>query len=123
MTVYLRYQGYEVNHKRVRRLMQLMGLQAIYPGPKTTVSGRGHRIYPYLLRDVPVVQPNQVWSADITYVPMRQGFMYLVAVLDWYSRYVLAWQLSNALDCRFCLDALQQALLLGKPEISNTDQG
>ncbi len=123
MTAYLRHEGYEVNHKRVQRLMQLMGLQAIYPRPKTTVSGQRHRIYPYLLRDLAVVQPNQVWSADITYVPMRQGFMYLVAVLDWYSRYVLAWQLSNTLDCRFCLDALQQALLLGKPEIFNTDQG
>ena len=100
-----------------------MGLQAIYPKPKTTVSSSGHKVYPYLLRGLEVVQPNQVWSADITYVPMRQGFMYLVAILDWFSRYVLAWQLSNTLDARFCLDALQQALLIGKPEIFNTDQG
>ena len=100
-----------------------MGLQAIYPKPKTTVSSSGHKVYPYLLRGLEVVQPNQVWSADITYVPMRQGFMYLVAILDWFSRYVLAWQLSNTLDARFSLDALQQALLIGKPEIFNTDQG
>jgi len=123
MTAHLRRQGYEVNHKRVQRLMQIMGVQAIYPKPKTTISGQEHKIYPYLLRDLEIARPNQVWSADITYVPMQQGFMYLVAILDWFSRYVLAWQLSNTLDCRFCLDALQQALLLGRPEIFNTDQG
>lgn len=123
MTAHLRRQGYEVNHKRVQRLMQLMGVQAIYPKPKTTVSGHGHKIFPYLLRGLEVVQPNQVWSADITYVPMQQGFMYLVAILDWFSRYVLAWQLSNTLDARFCLDALQQALQIGQPQIFNTDQG
>ena len=123
MTAHLRRQGYEVNHKRVQRLMQLMGMQAIYPKPKTAVRGQVHKIYPYLLRDLEVMQPNQVWSADITYVPMQHGFMYLVAILDWFSRYVLAWQLSNTLDIRFCLDALQQALLLGQPEIFNTDQG
>jgi putative transposase len=123
MTAHLHRQGYEVNHKRVQRLMQIMGLQAIYPKPKTTVSGQVHRVYPYLLRDLEIAQPNYVWSADITYVPMQHGFMYLVAILDWFSRYVLAWQLSNTLDCRFCLDALEQALLLGQPEIFNTDQG
>lgn len=123
MTAHLRRQGYEVNHKRVQRLMRLMGLQAIYAKPKTTVSGQDHKVYPYLLRDLEVIRPNQVWSADITYVPMQRGFMYLVAILDWFSRYVLAWQLSNTLDCRFCLDALQQALRLGQPEIFNTDQG
>lgn len=123
MTAHLRRQGYAVNHKRIQRLMQVMGVQAICPKPKTTISGQGHRIYPYLLRDLEVAQPNQIWSADITYVPMQHGFMYLVAILDWFSRYVLAWQLSNTLDCRFCLDALQQALLLGQPEIFNTDQG
>ena len=123
MTAYLQRQGYEVNHKRVQRLMQLMGMQAIYPKPKTTVSGQEHKVYPYLLRDLEIARPNHVWSADITYVPMQQGFMYLVAILDWFSRYVLAWQLSNTLDCRFCLEALQQALQLGRPEIFNTDQG
>ncbi len=123
MTAHLRRQGYDVNRKRVQRLMPIMGLQAIYPRPKTTVNGQAHKIYPYLLRDLEIGQPNYVWSADITYVPMQHGFMYLVAILDWFSRYVLAWQLSNTLDCRFCLDALQQALLLGQPEIFNTDQG
>ena len=123
MTAHLQRQGYEVNHKRVQRLMQIMGVQAIYPKPKTTVSSQEHKIYPYLLRDLEIVRPSQVWSADITYVPTQQGFMYLVAILDWFSRYVLALQLSNTLDCRFCLDALQQALLLGQPEIFNTDQG
>jgi putative transposase len=123
MTAHLQRQGYEVNHKRVQRLMQLMGVQAIYPKPKTTISGQVHRVYPYLLCDLEVVRPNHVWSADITYLPMQHGFMYLVAILDWFSRYVLAWQLSNTLDCRFCLDALEQALLQGRPEIFNTDQG
>jgi putative transposase len=123
MTAHLRRQGYQVNGKRVRRLMQLMSLQAIYPKPKTTISSTEHKVYPYLLRDLVIAQPNEVWSADITYVPMQHGFMYLVAVLDWFSRYVLAWQLSNTLDGRFCVDALQQALRLGTPAIFNTDQG
>jgi len=123
MTAHLRRQGYQVNGKRIRRLMQLMGLQAIYPKPRTTVAAQGHQIYPYLLRHLEITRPNQVWSADITYVPMRRGFMYLVAVLDWFSRYVLAWQLSNTLDGLFCLEALQQALDCGTPEIFNTDQG
>ncbi len=123
MTVYLRRQGYQVNSKRIRRLMQKMGLQAIYPKPKTSSADKGHRKYPYLLRGLEIAQPNFVWCADITYVPMRQGFMYLVAVLDWFSRYVLAWQLSNTLDGYFCLDALQQALHSGQPAIFNTDQG
>ena len=123
MTAHLRRQGYQVNGKRIRRLMQLMGLQAIYPKPKTTVAAKDHRVYPYLLRHLEITRPNQVWSADITYVPMRRGFMYLVVVLDWFSRYVLAWQLSNTLDGLFCLEALQQALDHGTPEIFNTDQG
>jgi len=123
MLAYLRRCGYAINHKRVRRLMQTMGLQAIYPKPKTTVSGTAHKIYPYLLRGLEITHTNQVWSADITYIPMPRGFMYLVAVIDWFSRYVLAWQLSNTLDGGFCLDALQQALLWGKPEVFNTDQG
>lgn len=112
MTAYLRRQGYAVNHKRIQRLMQLMGLQAIYPKPRTTVVNPEHRIYPYLLRDLEIVRPNQVWSTDITYVPMPQGFMYLTAVIDWYSRYILAWQLSNTQDGYFCRLALEQALAL-----------
>lgn len=112
-----------VNRKRVQRLMRLMGLQAIYPKRRTTQPAAGHKIYPYLLRDVDVTRPNQVWSSDITYVPLRHGFMYLVAVLDWYSRYVLSWRLSNTLDGAFCLAALDAALARGQPEIFNTDQG
>jgi putative transposase len=123
MTAYLRRKGHAINHKRVQRLMQKMGLQAIYPKPKTSMAGKEHMIYPYLLRDLEILQPNFVWSADITYVPMRQGFMYLVAIIDWFSRYVLTWQLSNTLDGYFCLDALQQALPQGRPQIFNTDQG
>jgi putative transposase len=123
MTACLQRAGYAINHKRVQRLMQLMGLQAIHPKSKTTVAGQAHKVYPYLLRGLEITHPNQVWSADITYVPMQHGFMYLVAILDWFSRYVLAWQLSNTLDGRFCLDALQQAFLLGTPDIFNSDQG
>jgi putative transposase len=100
-----------------------MGLQAIYPKPKTSRAAQERKVYPYLLRDLKIDRPNFVWSADITYVPMRQGFMYLVAVIDWYSRYVLTWQLSNTLDGYFCLDALQQALDASRPHIFNTDQG
>jgi putative transposase len=103
MTVYLRQQGYVVNPKRVRRLMGLMGLQAIYPKRRTSIAAADHKVYPYLLRDLAITRPNQVWSADITYIPMAYGFMYLVAVIDWFSRYVLAWQLSNTLDGLFCL--------------------
>ncbi|MCZ7567377.1 MAG: IS3 family transposase [Ardenticatenaceae bacterium] len=123
MTASLRRQGYPVNHKRVQRLMRLMGLQAIYPKPKTTVPGQGHTVSPYRLRGLEIVRPNQVWSSDITYVPMQHGFMYLVVILDWFSRSVLTWHLSNTLDGRFCLEALQQALPVGHPEIFNTDQG
>lgn len=122
MTIYLRQQGYPVNEKRVRRLMQTMGLEAIYLQPHTTVVNQAHRLYPYLLRGVEIVQVNQVWSS-VTYVPLANGFMYLVAVIDWYSRYVLAWQLSNTLDTHFCVRALEQALRFGQPEIFNTDQG
>ena len=123
MTAFLRRQGHPVNHKRVRRLMRLMGLQAIYPRPKTSLLAKEHEVFPYLLRGFKITRPNQVWSTDITYVPMQQGFMYLVAVIDWFSRYVLAWQLSNTLDGHFCLIALRQALDQGTPEIFNTDQG
>ncbi len=112
-----------VNRKRVQRLMRVMGLEAIYPKRRTTWPGAGHKIYPYLLRNVEIVRPDQVWSADITYLPMRHGFLYLVAVLDWFSRYVLAWRLSNTLTGRFCLEALDEALARGRPEIFNSDQG
>jgi putative transposase len=124
MTAYLREdKGLPVNHKRVQRLMQIMGLQAIYPKPRTTVVAPAHRVYPYLLRGLTIEHADQVWSADITYIPMAQGFMYLVAILDWFSRYVVTWQLSNTLDGRFCLDALRVALQQGRPAIFNTDQG
>ena len=123
MTVYVRQQGYQVNHKRIQRLMQKMGIQALYPKPSLSKSQPGHKIYPYLLRDREVLHPNQVWSTDITYIPLRSGFMYLVAVIDWYSRYVLAWRLSNTLESTFCVEALQQALVQGHPEVFNTDQG
>src|SRR5262245_35076770 len=123
MMVWLQGQGEEVNRKRVRRLMQLMGLEAIYPKPRLSAPGHGHRIYPYLLRGVSIWRPDQVWSADITYVPLPAGFMYLAAVIDWYSRYVVAWRLSNTLDGSFCLDMLEEALARGHPEVFNTDQG
>jgi putative transposase len=123
MTAYLRRQGLAVNHKRVQRLMQLMGLAAIYPKPQTSQGAAQAQIYPYLLRGLVITHPNQVWSSDVTYVRMAHGFMYLVAIIDWFSRYVLAWQLSNTLDGRFCLEALRQALQQNQPEIFNTDQG
>ena len=123
MAVHLKRQGYDVNHKRVGRLMRKMGLQAVYPRPRTSITDQQHKKYPYLLRGLDINQPNLVWAADITYVPMPLGFMYLVAVMDWFSRFVLAWQLSNTLDGAFCLDALRLALRLGQPEIFNTDQG
>jgi putative transposase len=112
-----------VNRKRVQRLMRLMGLEAIYPKPRLTQRNAEHRIYPYLLRNLAVVRPNQVWASDITYVPMPAGFMYLTVILDWYSRYVLAWRVSNTLDGVFCLKALEEALAEQTPEIFNTDQG
>ena len=123
MTAYLRKQGHRVNHKRVQRLLGIMGLQAIYPKPRTTQAAKDHKVYPYLLRGLAITHPNQVWSSDITYIPLAHGFMYLVAIIDWFSRYVLSWQLSNTLDGDFCLQTLQQALTLGQPEIFNTDQG
>jgi len=112
-----------VNRKRVQRLMRLMGLQAIYPKRRTTHPAPGHKIYPYLLRDVAITGPDHVWSTDITYLPLRHGFLYLVAVIDWYSRYVLSWRLSNTLDGLFCLEALDEALAISQPEIFNSDQG
>jgi len=123
MTAWLRREGEAINRKRVQRLMRRMGLEAIYPKPRTTLAGAAHKIYPYLLRNVAVTRPNQVWSADITYVPLRCGFLYLMAILDWYSRYVLSWRLSNTLDVGFCLEALDEALRRARPEIFNSDQG
>jgi putative transposase len=123
MTVWLNQHGEEVNRKRVQRLMRVMGLEAIYPKPRLSLAGKGHRIYPYLLRGVKVVRRDQVWSTDITYVPMPSGFMYLAAVIDWHSRYVIGWRLSNTLDGSFCLEMLEDALRGGKPEVFNTDQG
>ena len=119
----LKSQGYLVNRKRVRRLMRLMGLRAIYRRPRTSKPGKGHKIYAYLLGGMKITRPNQVWAADITYIPMARGFLYLVAIIDWYSRYVLSWRLSNTLDAGFCVDALGEALKKGRPEIFNTDQG
>ncbi len=123
MTWWLNDKGRNVNRKRVQRLMRLMGLEAIYPKPKTSEAAKEHRKYPYLLRGVEIVRPNQVWSTDITYLPLPKGFMYLVAVTDWYSRYVLSWRLSNTLDSGFCIDALDKALKIARPEIFNSDQG
>jgi putative transposase len=123
MRIHLNRMGHLVNHKRVRRLMQKMGLHAIYAGPKTTTPCHEHKVYPYLLREVRVCRPEQVWCADITYIRMRQGFMYLVAIMDWFTRYVVAWELSNTLDGQFCLDCLHQAMQSGLPDIFNTDQG
>lgn len=124
MTAHLRRLGYRVNEKRIRRLLRLMGLEAVYPKPNLSRPGKGHTIYPYLLRGVDITEVNQVWSTDITYIPMARGFMYLVAVLDWFSRYVLSWEVSNSLETGFCIRALQQALdCYGPPRIFNTDQG
>ena len=123
MTDWLKEQGHEVNHKRVARLMGRMGLQAITPGPHTSKPAPEHKIYPYLLRNLEIERVNQVWSTDITYIPMRHGFMYLTAVMEWHSRYVLAWEVSNTLESEFCVAALKRALTRGTPEIFNTDQG
>ena len=123
MKAELNGQGIRVSRKRVQRLMGLMGLHALYRRPRTSRGAKGDKIYPYLLRDVRVTRPNQVWVADITYIPMARGFLYLVAVMDYYSRYVLAWRLSNTLEADFCVEALMDALDQGKPQIFNTDQG
>lgn len=112
-----------IGRRRARRLMRKMGLEAIYPKPKTTQFNKEHEIYPYLLRNTAITHCNQVWSTDITYVPMRHGFMYLTAVMDWYSRHVISWRLSNTLDSQFCIEALKESLEHGRPEIFNTDQG
>ncbi len=124
MARHLQRQGWRVGRHRIRRLMTMMSLVPIYPRPKTSVPHPEHRIYPYLLRDLLIDRPNQVWCADITFLPMRRGFLYLVAIMDWFSRKVLAWQLSNTMDAAFCTAALEEALArFGKPDIFNTDQG
>ena len=124
MTWHLRNEGHLVNEKRVRRLMRLMGLMPIYQKPNTSKAAKGHKTWPYLLRDLRVTRPNQVWAADITYLPMRMGFLYLVAIMDWHTRKVLAWRISNTLEADFCVDALNEAIhRFGPPEIMNTDQG
>jgi putative transposase len=123
MTQWFQRQGHVINRKRVRRLMGLMGLESIAPRPGTTVPGVGRAVYPYLLKNLEITRPNQVWGADITYVPLAHGFLYLMAILDWHSRYVVSWRLSNSLDESFCLEALEEALASAQPEIVNTDQG
>ncbi len=115
--------GYNVNIKRIRRLLRLMGLMAIYPKKKLSTANPDSKIYPYLLRNIPIERTNQVWSCDITYIPMEKGFLYLVAVIDWFSRFIISWRISNTLDASFCVEALQEALNKGKPDIFNTDQG
>jgi putative transposase len=124
MTAQLRREGYEVNRKRVQRLMQQLGLQAIYPKPKLTQVNLEHKVYPYLLRGVSITEVDQVWSTDITYLPVLKGHFYLVAMMDWFSRKVLSWRISNTMDVQFCLDALEEALeSYGHPEVFNSDQG
>jgi len=125
MTAWLRRQGHQVNPKRVRRLLRAMGLEAIYPRPRRNLSipDKSHKIYPYLLRGAVITRSNQVWSTDITYIRMHQGWVYLTAVMDWFSRYVLSWEVSITLESDFCVSALKQALSQNTPEIFNTDQG
>lgn len=123
MRDWLETQGHQVNRKRVQRLMQKMGLEAIYPKPRLSATAKEHTIYPYLLRKVAIVRPNQVWSTDITYIRMTHGFMYLMAIMDWYSRYVISWRLSNTMEVSFCVEALEEALAWQRPEIFNSDQG
>lgn len=124
MRDYLRRLGYKINRKRVQRLMRKMGLQSIAPKPNTSKPNIKHRVYPYLLGGIEVIRPNQVWCTDITYIPMAGGFVYLTAVMDWYSRYVLSWEISIFMDCEFCVSALERALRChSKPDIFNTDQG
>ena len=123
MVAWLKSECHIVNRKRVRRLMQLMGLKAIYRRSRTSKPVPGNKIYPYLLKGMEITRPNQVWCADITYIPMARGFLYLVVIMDWYSRYVLSWRLSNTLDADFCVEALKEALQNGRPDIFNTDRG
>jgi putative transposase len=123
MTTWLQKQGYAINHKRIERLMHIMGIQGIAPRKKLSTPTKEHMIYPYLLKGVDITRPNQVFSSDITYVPMKKGFIYLTAVMDWFSRYVLSWKVSITLDAAFCIEALREALAVNTPEIFNTDQG
>src|SRR5262245_5265981 len=123
LTQWLIAQGEAVNRKRVQRLMRLMGLEAIYPKPKLSVAGQGHRLYPYLLRNVGIHTPDQVWMTESTCVPLARGFRYPAAIIDWFGRYVVGWRLSNTLDGSFCVEMLDEALRRGKPEVFNTDQG
>jgi putative transposase len=123
MTECLNRQGCAVNHKRIARLMRVMGIEAVYPKPRLSQRDDSHRIYPYLLKGVEIVRPDHVWSTDITYIRMQRGFLYLVAVMDWFSRYVLSWEVSNTMDVHFCMSALERALARSKPRIFNTDQG
>ena len=123
ITIALKRSGCIVNHKRIARLMRIMGLEAIYPKPRLRLENKAHKVYPYLLQKLNIGRPDQVWCSDITYIPLRYGFAYLVAVMDWFSRYVLAWELSMSLDSGFCVAALQAALAISQPDIFNTDQG
>ncbi len=123
MTIAMRAQGFFVGQKRIRTAMQVMGLEAIYPKPNLSVANKAHKKFPYLLRNLIVDHPNQAWAADITYIPLVAGFGYLFAIIDWFSRYVIEWQLSNLLDADFCMEALERGLLRERPEIFNTDQG
>jgi putative transposase len=123
MTEWLRRQGFTVNPERIRRLLRLMGLEAIYPKKRLSIPAESYKKYPYLLKELAIERPDQVWCADITYIRMLHGFLYLVAIMDWYSLYVLTWELSNSLDRQFCLDAVDKALAISQPEIFNSDQG
>lgn len=123
MTHVARTRGFLANPKRIRRLLRLMGITALYPKPNLSKPAPGHRTYPYLLRDVPITRLDQVWSSDITYIPLRTGFVFLVAVMDWFSRYVISWELSTSMESDFCVSALERALRQGRPQIFNTDQG
>jgi len=123
MTEWLRREGHAVNEKRVRRLLREMGLEAVYPKPRLSIPGEGNRVYPYLLKGLAIARPNQVWAADITYIRLARGYAYLVAILDWFSRYVVSWELSLTLEADFCARALERALASGRPEIFNSDQG
>ena len=123
MTAHLNSPGYKINRKRVSRLMGIMGIKAIYPGPNLSKRRHEHKVYPYLLNTYDITQPNRVWSADITYIRINGGFIYLTAVIDWHSRYVLSWKVSSSLENSFCIEALEDALIQGKPFIFNTDQG
>jgi putative transposase len=123
MTAYLKRLDYDVNRKRIQRLMRMMGIEAIYPKPNLSKRGKENEVYPYLLKGLKITESNQVWATDITYIGMQRGWLYLTAIMDWHSRYVLSWELSTTLEVGFCIDALKKALIIGKPQIFNSDQG